>query len=378
MKLQLKVLSWNICGARYLDFEEKGRIRNAINETLRTMIREHAPHIISLQEVAEYSANGNKSRKESMVEIPGDYTYLPSMILDTQRYPFQNKWQNARRKGGWPTGAYMAQGNAYLIRKDLAVFPATTLPVPGMNYEDYCRTLSPSVEPSGNLQPLVSEVPLQPGLYFGDRDTEPRLCSVLHIVLEEQNTQPGESFRPPLDVFVLNTHLTTLISECTRDTTNPEAENIRMRQLQTINRTIIQRFEKWYNSGFKIRGKRIEPGRSETHNRRPPAWILTGDLNITPGSKEYNYLMNEVGFNDLADKYCDKYCDKNCTGTKKQNRDSKPPLTLDYVLARPSYNCFREKNRYELTGRCSVLTIEGNPSDHFPLLATLDFCGSLS
>jgi len=377
MNVQLKVLSWNICGARFLDLEEKSETRNeeppresfrkAINKTLRKLIREHEPHVIALQEVAEFSASGNISRKESMLDIPDEYIYLPSMILDTARYPFQNKWQNARQKGGWSTDSYLAQGNAFLVRQDLPVFPAAILPVPGMLFEDYCRAISPPFEPSRNLQSLVSEIPLHPGLYFGDRDTEQRGCSVLHIVLGEPKSKMGEPHHPPLDIFVLNTHLTTLISERTRETTNPEAEKIRMKQLQTIIGSIIERFEGWYNGGFKIRGKKVEPTPFETHDRRPPAWILTGDLNITPGSKEYNYLINEKGFKDPAD--------QKCTGTKKQDRDSEPPITLDHILARQSTKLFHKKHRYELSGRCSVLTIEGNPSDHYPLLAILSISG---
>ena len=48
------------------------------------------------------------------------------------------------------------------------------------------------------------------GLYFGDRNTEPRAALVSHFIYD---SGPSTGDPKPLDIFVVNLHLTTLMME---------------------------------------------------------------------------------------------------------------------------------------------------------------------
>ena len=120
------------------------------------------------------------------------------------------------------------------------------------------------------------------GLYFGDRNTEPRAALVGHLIYDpeiEQSIPRGKC--KAQDIFIVNVHLTTLAME--REgipEIDARAAAIRRNQLDVIFNGIVSRYNTWRQEGYPERGQRrtSEPG--ETFERHPPIWILVGDFNF--------------------------------------------------------------------------------------------------
>ena len=88
--------------------------------------------------------------------------------------------------GDWPDNAFFAQGNAFLLRDNVPHFPVWNL--------------SASRERGlGRQRHFIEQVNLETGLYFGDRNTEPRAALVAHFMYNYK----GETEKP-LDIFVVN------------------------------------------------------------------------------------------------------------------------------------------------------------------------------
>lgn len=354
--MQINILNWNVAGAKFLgetDQKKKTEFRENLNEKLRYLTKEHMPSIITLQEIIRYRKPHQRTMQD-VIDPPSGYYYYPNILIDTERYPYVSKWRKIQKKGKWPPGTYFAQGNAILWRNDCAHFPIWSLPKIGVRNDH---------------KPHVEEIPVMSGFYFGDRNTEPRAAMVAHFVITRSDS--GKPLKKPLDVFVVNVHLTTLTGE--REgipEIDEKASKIRLRQLDIVLNGIVSRYNDWRRGKYQYRGERRKPDRNETFKRHSPIWILCGDFNFTPESAEHTH-MSRANFVDLHP--------KKGHGTKGSGygSDAKPTLTCDYIFAGPQY--------IALNPIFTKLVAQGNPppfdhikvSDHFPLFAEIPLSISL-
>lgn len=359
----LKILNWNIGGAKYLQLksitspkchdksESREHFRKRLNSVLVELIKNNTPDVITLQEVVRYEENGNEPQALHVIDVPKSYEYFPLWLIDTQHHSHQGKWDKVREEGEWAENAFFAQGNAILISKSISYCPIYGLPNVGQ-------------KPTGQgTRDRTEVVKLESGLYFGDRNTEPRAALVAHLVLDRLTDEHGntQQLNNPLDVFVINLHLTTLMFE--REgipEIDEEAAQTRLRQLDIVLDGIVSRYNKWRKDKFKIRGKLVAPRDGETHDRHPPIWVIAGDFNFTPESTEYQTLVRK-GFIDLIPSHH--------LGTKASGLGHKPTLTLDYVFAGPKFEAIDPGfAKQGISGNHVQWDKSTKVSDHFPLM----------
>ncbi len=366
---KLKIINWNIGGAKYLELKSKDspnyaeteesreQFRGSLNNALATLIRREKPSIVMLQEVVRYHPEGNEAQSQHVIDTPEDYVYYPLWLIDTQHHSHQGKWDKVRKKGEWSINPFFAQGNAILVRNNIPRFHIFRLPKVGQPPDE-----------SLDADPM-EVVKLESGLYFGDRNTEPRAAIVMHLVLSElvdmrKPTAEHPGLTKPLDIFVVNLHLTTLMME--REGVpdiDEEAALTHQRQLEIVLNGIVSRYNRWRREGYPVRGRKLDPSAQETYERHPPIWIIGGDFNFTPESVEYLTMVRR-GFIDLIPSHD--------VGTKASGLGRDPTLTLDYVFAGPRFEAIDPAvaaegirfNHVEVNNEVRV-------SDHFPLIIDL-------
>jgi endonuclease/exonuclease/phosphatase family metal-dependent hydrolase len=340
MRVEFRVLDWNLGGSKFLVYPEPKRqdVRAKINEELFRLVDKHRPHVVALQEAACYGESEGDAEHLVDKEMLTDYRYHYFPLIDSDRFSFKSKWNRIKESGGWPIGTFFSQGNAFLFHKDIAHFPVWDLPLRGNKREDNRH--------------FVEQVNLDSGLYFGDRNTEPRAALVAHFILNPE----GET--SPLDVFVVNLHLTTLTME--REgipQIDMEASQIRLAQLKTIFIGIVSRYNTWKQQGYpqyaNDAGLFLE--------RLQPVWILCGDFNFTPQSEEYQ-MVQRMNFIDTVP--------EKGAGTKAKGAGNRATLTVDYIFAGPKFLSLdpfiTEFDLYD-----NSVDHEVQVSDHFPVFAKI-------
>jgi len=361
--MEFKILNWNVGGTKYLELETKEKkeaFRKRLNENLNDLIKKR-PHVICLQEIVEYyepnepkknlidEPNGYKPDK--IIDTPNDYNLHSSILIDNIRHPYVSKWEKVRDQGNWKSGSYFGQGNALLWLKDLPHFPVHSLPEIGTKFDDKSH---------------VDEIILKSGLYFGTRDTEPRAALLAHFMITKDSDT--ENKKIPVDIFVINLHLTTLTGEREGIPKVDEmASGMRKEQLSIVLNEIVSPYNEWKLNRYPHRGRiRAHPEQGEDFNRGPPIWILCGDFNFTPSSEEYKKMesMNFVDHNPNKGR-----------GTKGKwigSQITQATITCDYIFAGPKFT--------SLDPRIVDHNIKDNPlpltdvkvSDHYPLYAKVD------
>jgi endonuclease/exonuclease/phosphatase family metal-dependent hydrolase len=328
--MKVTLMTWNVGGAKVLKApeNERRRHRKTLNRHLANLVRDHRPDIVLLQEIACYGKEGQQV--EDLIDPPRGYFYKPSVAIDTLRYAHPTRWEPFRAEGGWTEKDYLAQGYGALWRATLrhhAIWDVS--------------------KPHDGPELETEEVHLDTGLYTGNRDTEPRLAVVAHFVFEAPS-------KGPVDVFVVNLHLTTFKGE--REGL-PERDELGVRtrrvQLQTILHGVVSRYNEW-RSGVR-----------ELKDRWPATWFLAGDFNCTPDSPEVAGVQRLFADLNRA----------KGSGTKSAGIGKEPSITVDYVFAGPQYSAF-DPHAVEPA-------IKGNPtpivnpikaskvSDHYPVIASL-------
>lgn len=380
MDCTIKLVNWNIGGAKYLE-TKCPEVQRQLQGGLNFLVEATKPHVICLQEFTQFAETGNANDATDVVECPDGYLRYVVPLIDTDRHSHQGKWNKVRKKGKWKPETYFSQGNAIFVRKDLAVFPVWSLPSCGVAFERWRDERINDTPPpdsqaarSSDYQAVPEDIILQPGFYRGTRDTEPRAATALHLVidrelphaLQEDGFDQGEGprFRYPLDVFIVNTHLTTLTSE--REgvpAVDVKASQRRLGQLDILFDDMISEYNIWTKDDFRIRGEHVEPLSVETHDRYAPVWILCGDFNFTPESAEYRYVKDR-NFMDLS-------FDRRELFTKAKGQGQDPTLTLDYVFAGPAFEALeprrtRLQSTFEVSRRNEV-----KGSDHYPICVSL-------
>ncbi len=379
----ITIANWNVGGARCLKLKQPARaaFRTRLNNVLQTILLKGAD-IAMLQEVVEYSQKGIPAKPENVLVLDQDgrfqcgddgkvsYNYYPCWLIDNQRHSHQGKWNDVIEEGEWEksdNGPYFAQGNAILVKNGIDLHPIWSLP-------------KHSKRPSGGIgdatkapgYDFIEHVPLNPGLYFGNRDTEPRDASVAHIVLTElwRGASSVGDLKHPLDIFLVNLHLTTLTME--RDgvpDAEKAAEETRLRQLDIVLNQIVSPYNRWRREGFPIRGTHYRPNEEETHERYHPLWVIAGDFNFTPESTEYHRMVRR-GFLDLLDPVAKAASTKKRPHTKARREGEKPTHTLDYIFAGPLFQSVDPGVAEDNTEHNRVLNrpADYGVSDHYPLL----------
>lgn len=356
------VLNWNIGGAKYLEAEKDKRlgIQETINKDLGKLVRMHntPPHVITLQEIVRWKEPDDEKIND-ILDCPEGYRYYPIPLIDSDSLSAQEKWNKVktlRKKVGdkvveivnWHPDAYFEQGNAILLRKDVPHFPI--------------KDLSKSSNHKPNQERhYIEQIPLHPGLYFGDRDTEPRDALVAHFIYNPDDLD-GKTGKP-LDVFIVNVHLTTLTME--REgipEIDTEATRIRLKQIDTIFHNVISLYNRWKRQGFLERGEQREKWEdSETSERYEPVWIVSGDFNFTPESMEYENVKRK-NFEDVIP--------QKGSGTKAKGVNENATLTLDYIFAGPKFISL-DPLITEAGIKSNSVFHNTTGSDHYPMYARI-------
>ena len=370
-----RLINWNVGGAKFLELKERKNIpgehvakRGAENQESRESFKEkldaalnqlieahRRPHILTLQEVIQFHKKGDHTKPKYGMTVPKGYEIFPFMLIDNRRHSHQGKWDKVRTSGEWDQHTFFAQGNAILVREDFKhqMFPVWSLPAAGVTYDEWLKSVSSqkrvAVEESKTLE---EHVYIENGLYFGDRDTEPRGASVAHFVFT------GGKGRP-LDIFVVNTHFTTLMQE--REgvpSKDKDASEVRNRQLNTVLYDVVSRYNLWRKHGYLIRREKVRRSKPESNNRNNPIWILAGDFNFTPNSEEYRRMIGH-NFADLVPNQL----------TKAPGVGNNPTITVDYVFAGPLFESIDPDKISPTIIRNSVRVDKiTKVSDHYPLM----------
>ena len=344
------ILNWNIGGGKYLEIPSSDRetMKRKTNEALKSLVEIcQYPQIITLQEIVEYRDTGKQ--KDELVklididlingEMKNPYRYVPFLLINSESHSAKSKWKKVIEKGGWDARTYFAQGNAFLIREDLYnnLFSVCDLTA------DCCIKQEEHV---------IEPVSLNSGLYLGDRDTEPRFALVTHFIFNPKGNPK------PLDIFVVNIHLTTIMKE-REDIPEVDlrATEIRLDQIAKIFNGIVLRYNVWKEQDFLVCGEKRVIENGETDKRHPPLWILAGDFNFTPTSLEYETIQ-KMNFMDVVP--------VKGLGTKSRGLGNIAALTVDYVFAGPksiSMNLDGIRNNQVLP--------QIKVSDHYPMYAKI-------
>jgi len=360
--MKFTVLNWNIGGAKFLGEKSVGKrqeARDRINSALATLVAEHAPDVVTLQEIVRYQQPDDVEIHDILNALPG-YRYFPLTLIDTNLVSSKAKWRKVLRNSDWDPSTYFAQGNAYLVRKDSPVFPLWDL-----------SSLNQKTRAT-DKDHFVEHVHLYSGLYFGDRNTEPRTASVMHFICN-----PGPQGAPamPVDIFVVNLHLTTLVME--REGV-PQIDTLaaqtRLAQLDIVFNGIVSRYNAWRQEGYTDRGKERQPDPHEDFHRHSPVWILAGDFNFTEESDEYMFI-NKHNYIDTVPRR--GKMSSHGIGTKAKGVGNDPTLTLDYIFAGPKFVSLDAM--IEDTGFKNNKVIHDphlRASDHYPVLSVIDFTPS--
>lgn len=343
--MDFTILNWNIGGAKYLEEKKTKRkkTREMINKELRQLIRRYNhPFVVTLQEIVRYGKSAQTA--EDIIDPVRGYHYFSFPLIDSDRLSSKAKWNKVKRLGGWSANTFFAQGNATLLRNDVPHFPVWDLSRVGA-----CRRRAD--------RHFIEQVNLESGLYFGDRNTEPRAALVSHFICDPKGR--GEK---PLDVFVINLHLTTLMGE--REgipEIDLEATRIRLSQIDVVFRGVVSRYNTWRAQGFPERGIKRDPAPGERHDRYPPVWILAGDFNFTEESTEYQRIRR-MNFIDVVP--------KKGTGTKAKGAGNPATLTVDYIFAGPKFIAL-DSLITEALIKDNEVDHQVKSSDHYPMYANV-------
>ncbi len=394
--MDFTALNWNIGGAKVLEQEtksERNDIRDEINSDLERLISEHRPDIVTLQEVAAYkqpSANNVTNIVDTKQIDALGYKCFFFPLIDSLGFSSQAKWEKISdtEKSDWEKNTYFAQGNGFLFRKDAPLFPFWDLSKPNQNSPGK-RLLTileqQETNPVADLtrefdhdfqNNLIECVHLEGGVYFGDRDTEPRAALVSHLILNS----PVSGDPKPIDVFVINIHLVTIMKERVGiPSYDIKASQLRIKQVDDIFDGIISRYNSWFDDEFPHRGIKRKPedwGSWETPERHQPVWLLCGDFNFTENSDEYDYIMRR-NFIDTTPAERRKVITHDQegrsiehNGTKAKGAGNPATLTLDYIFAGPRFVAldplFKDAGMLDNTVDYRVTS-----SDHYPVISKI-------
>jgi endonuclease/exonuclease/phosphatase family metal-dependent hydrolase len=326
---EVSVLSFNCGGADAVKGgpEKFADLSSRLQKDVDLLAEKHKPLVMCFQEVVMVT-DPVKGTVQLVLEAPRGYAFkfVPSFNSSDNAAPDRLK---TYRKSGWPEHVVVAQGMAIAIRDG----------VPRASVWECVPC------PDQDSIP-VETVPVSRGLNPGRRDTETRVYTVLHLLLPHEGLD--------LDVYINNVHLPTLTGE---------REGVPAREIAGSARRLQELETVVMNSIVSL----MEDFRREQAPKQAPAvWLLAGDLNCTPDSREMEFLK--------ACRFVDLNVNKG-RGTKRRKGDSEPTITVDYVLAGCLFG--------GLDGFLAGDWVKNHPnpepigdsksSDHLPVFAKLPF-----
>lgn len=348
-----RILNWNVGGRKFFELRAslRSEFKRELNSDLTELIQRYEPDVVTLQEIIRYRDESTAPIEELIEPIAG-YTYHTVTLVDSVSIARRGKWEKVRKLGQWSSEASFDQGNAFLVNSDAQMYGLWDLPKLGW----------PPLGPEERSL-AIEKVSLDSGLYFGDRDTEPRAALVSHFVCQLAGRDRGAAANDrPRDVFVVNVQLATLTGE--REglpSVEADATSLRKRQLDILFHGIVSRYNDWRHKGYPLSGQPHRPGEHETLDRHTPIWILCGAFNFTDYSEEYEFVRR-LNFVDVVP--------NKGAGTKSRGVGQPAVLTLDHVFAGPM-----------IVGMDPVITQHAlnmnvvdhsfKVSDHLPMVATI-------
>lgn len=386
--MNITVLNWNIGGAKVLESkteDKRNKVKKDINDNLQNLIKHNEPDIVTLQEVVAYKQPSdidviNIVDKNKIDELGYKCFFFP--LIDSLGFSSQDKWKKIAKNSDWNQNTYFAQGNAMLFRKNAPLFPFWDLSrpdqiSPGQRLltileQQKTNPVADYLFDSDFQNYLIEHIHLEGGVYFGDRDTEPRAALVAHLILE--SLYPGDP--KPIDVFVINVHLVTIKKERVGiPSEDTRATKLRIKQLDDVFNGIISILNSWFDDKFPHRGEKRESEDWETFERHQPVWILCGDFNFTENSDEYDYIMRR-NFIDTTPPERRKQItpgpngNLNHSGTKAKGAGNPAALTLDYIFAGPKFVAldplFSDAGMLDNSVNHNIMS-----SDHFPIISKI-------
>lgn len=330
MKESLTLINWNVGGGKFFKLvgEERERFKENLNSEIARLCEHWQPHIVLMQEVTR--CRPSNGAVQDLIEPPEGYYYQMVPIHDTDMHSHPVRWRRYREAGGWGEGDYIGQGAGFLWRDNLSH---------GAIWDFEISTCSPRLS--------YEFVPIDTGLFTGDRDTEPRAAIVTHFTLK--------SGAGPRHVFLVNLHLSTLYGEREGGGRRDDMGiSIRRKQLQVILEGIVSRHVGW---SIMLPDNPLESG---------SIWVIGGDFNTPPDSEEIAEVLN----NSFRDANPNKG-----QGNKTSGLGNDPTHTVDYLFV----NYLSDWTRCEEAFRKAA---ESNPepdlsfraSDHYPTIAHIPIC----
>ncbi len=395
--MNIRVLNWNIGGAKFLEKKvrsEREAVRKELNLALLELIRHYDPDVITLQEIVRYKQPNDPDVVDLVDKVTG-YQYYSFPLIDSLLFSSQAKWNKVRDGSDWHPHTYFAQGNGMLFRKNARLFPVWDLShlgeeSPGELRASFLKQFHDNSE-SGCVTPdaellraemhairdkkyLIEHIHLDSGLYFGDRDTEPRAALVAHLIVDPVDHGACRSGGPPLaeqrplDIFIVNLHLVTIMKERVGiPSVDQQAVRMRRAQLDIVFDGIVSRYNSWAADGYPQRGQKRSPEDCETFERRKPVWILCGDFNFTQDSEEYDFIKRR-NFIDTTPTWNRRTL--HGEGTKAKGAGNSPTLTLDYIFAGPRFIAL-DPIFGEAGIAHNVVDHGVRVSDHYPVFSNL-------
>jgi endonuclease/exonuclease/phosphatase family metal-dependent hydrolase len=361
--MQFTILNWNIGGAKFLEDKirkQRDETRRKLNMALRGLIHSQGadgiPDVITLQEIVQYKEPDDDIIQDLLDPIDG-YWYYPFTLIDTNLVSSRAKWNKVLKDSDWHPDTFFSQGNAFLVRENSPIFPVFDLSSLGHQSR------------ANPAEHFVEHVHLDSGLYFGDRNTEPRAALVMHFICDPASKdEPGK----PVDIFVVNLHLTTLMKE--REGV-PEIDSMatrtRLSQLDIVFNGIVSRYNSWRQDKYLDRGERREAKPHETFDRHSPVWILAGDFNFTEESDEYMYIKKRNFMDTVMPAQRVTTLGR---GTKAKGVGHDPTLTLDYIFAGPKFVSLDPViEEHGINDNKVIHSTRYRASDHYPVYSRIEF-----
>ncbi len=338
--MRIRVMSWNMAGAKLLDKlaappdPVAAQYIAAYGEVWRTGIRQFLtvpgnqpeyPDVILLQECIgfeDHSPNPSGRWQTGSAILEGIFQgyrgfFFPS--LSSRETPHPRKWEMYQRGCGvqnlLPDYVEGQQGYGICIR-DPSQLRKLYIP-----YRDPTTAPSNADVPGGNAYHLCFErTAISTGAYLGTRDTEPRLAIRGRLFID---SGAGEGRY----INFLNVHLTTLSGERTgKIRINRRAAATRSQQVELILDNIVSAYQ-------ETAEYRVPP---VAEDRKEDVWLMGGDFNATPDTDEIA-TVKRAGFVDgttdkrLTDAYGTQL--NHQIGTKWSLDDTtRPAIVLDYIF----------------------------------------------
>ena len=346
-KIEINVLTWNIAGAKMfnnLNYPPDNAAlayveaySNAWKQAVRDLLPKTPqgpkyPDIILLQECIGFKDKRTEpssrweSGKRILQQIFRGYECFFFPALSSRIHPHPGKWQKFKLgniRNFIPDYVEAQQGYGICIRDP------STLRKLWVDEEDQSHMSSHNDLPGSNFELCFEVINSAPGLYLGNRDTEPRLMVMGRLKIGSPKTV--ERY-----VNFVNVHLTTLKGE--REgikTKNDSARDIRLKQLDLLLNYGVSAYQE------------TKKYRVPRNPKKEDIWILGGDFNAKEDSEEVKLLQKEFVDGNLDKRIVDNNTDSpysDLPGTKWSSTDSdKVPVVVDYILCGLKLTSFSPK-----------------------------------